>query len=118
MDSGRNNIKVIGTSNYGFVVIFGVVSSPYLRRICVVPLTVCSPAKRPSKLIRLNKYPVNESAPPVIVLRHLLPFPAMQEWLNLARDDVWRLRKTRPLVSFLVGWLVGWLVGRSVGRSL
>jgi hypothetical protein len=27
---------------------------------------------------------------------------------NLARDDVWRLRKTPPLVSFLVGWfLVG-----------
>jgi hypothetical protein len=30
----------------------------------------------------------------------------MQEWLNLARDDVWRLRKTPPLVSFF-GWLVG-----------
>jgi hypothetical protein len=29
----------------------------------------------------------------------------MQEWSNLARDDVWRLRKTPPLVSFLVGWL-------------
>jgi hypothetical protein len=28
----------------------------------------------------------------------------MQEWFNLARDDVWRLRKTTPLVSFLVGW--------------
>jgi hypothetical protein len=28
-----------------------------------------------------------------------------QEWLNLARDDVWRLRKTPPLVNFLVGWL-------------
>jgi hypothetical protein len=26
-----------------------------------------------------------------------------QEWSNLARDDVWRLRKTPPLVSFLVG---------------
>jgi hypothetical protein len=30
----------------------------------------------------------------------------MQEWLNLAWDNVWRLRKTPPLVSFLVGWLV------------
>jgi hypothetical protein len=26
-----------------------------------------------------------------------------QEWLNIARDDVWRLRRTPPLVSFLVG---------------
>jgi hypothetical protein len=29
----------------------------------------------------------------------------MQEWSNLARDDVWRLRKTPPVVSFLIGWL-------------
>jgi hypothetical protein len=29
-----------------------------------------------------------------------------QEWSNLARDGVSRLRKTPPLVSFLVGWLV------------
>jgi hypothetical protein len=29
-----------------------------------------------------------------------------QEWSNIARDDVWRLRKIPPLVSFLVGWLV------------
>jgi hypothetical protein len=28
-----------------------------------------------------------------------------QKWSNLARDDVWRLRKTPPSVSFLVGWL-------------
>jgi hypothetical protein len=28
-----------------------------------------------------------------------------QERSNLARDDVWRFRKTPPLVSFLVGWL-------------
>jgi hypothetical protein len=27
----------------------------------------------------------------------------MQEWFNLARDDVLRLRRTPPLVSFLVG---------------
>jgi hypothetical protein len=30
----------------------------------------------------------------------------MQEWLDLARDDVSRLRLTPPLVSLLVGWLV------------
>jgi hypothetical protein len=29
----------------------------------------------------------------------------MQEWLNLTRDDVSRLRLTLPLVSFLVGLL-------------
>jgi hypothetical protein len=28
-----------------------------------------------------------------------------QKWSNLERDDVWCLRKTPPLVSFLVGWL-------------
>jgi hypothetical protein len=32
----------------------------------------------------------------------------MQEWSNLTRDDLWRLRKTPPFVSFLAGWLVGW----------
>jgi hypothetical protein len=32
-----------------------------------------------------------------------------QEWFNLARDDVVRLRRTAPLVSFF-GWLV-WLLG-------
>jgi hypothetical protein len=31
----------------------------------------------------------------------------MPEWLDLARDDVSRLRLTAPLVSLLVGWLVG-----------
>jgi hypothetical protein len=30
----------------------------------------------------------------------------MQEWLDLARDDVSRLRLTPPLVSLLVGSLV------------
>jgi hypothetical protein len=29
-----------------------------------------------------------------------------QEWSNLARYDVWRLRKTLPLVTFLIVWLV------------
>jgi hypothetical protein len=32
-----------------------------------------------------------------------------QELSNLAGDDVWRLRNTPPLVSFMVGWLVGCL---------
>jgi hypothetical protein len=31
----------------------------------------------------------------------------MQEWLNLTTDDVWRLRKILPFVSFLVGWWLG-----------
>jgi hypothetical protein len=31
-----------------------------------------------------------------------------QEWPNLARDDVSRLRLTLTLLGFLVGW---WLVG-------
>jgi hypothetical protein len=35
----------------------------------------------------------------------------MQEWSYSARGNVLRLRKTTPLVTFLVGWLVG----RSVG---
>jgi hypothetical protein len=61
---------------------------------------------------RHDKNPV--STPPVIVLRHRLSFPAQcvsytHEWTNLTRDDVLRLRKTPPLVSFMVG-LVGWLV--------
>jgi hypothetical protein len=30
-----------------------------------------------------------------------------QEWFNLARDDVVRLRRTPPLVSFFGWWLVG-----------
>jgi hypothetical protein len=30
-----------------------------------------------------------------------------QEWSDVARDDVSRLRLTLPLVSFLVGWLIG-----------
>jgi hypothetical protein len=30
-----------------------------------------------------------------------------QEWSDQARDDLWRLRKTPPLVSFLVDWLIG-----------
>jgi hypothetical protein len=29
-----------------------------------------------------------------------------QEWFELARDDVLRLRRAPPLVSFLVAWLV------------
>jgi hypothetical protein len=32
-----------------------------------------------------------------------------QEWFNLARDDVVRLRRTPPLVSFLVGFFC-WFV--------
>jgi hypothetical protein len=35
-----------------------------------------------------------------------------QEWYNLARDDVLRLRKTPPLVR-----LLGWLVGTHRGRG-
>jgi hypothetical protein len=45
---------------------------------------------------------------PVVVLRHrTISSNAFrtQEWSNLARDDVSRLRKTPPLVSFLVGLL-------------
>jgi hypothetical protein len=30
------------------------------------------------KALRLDKHPVSVSTPPVIVLRHLLPFPAMR----------------------------------------
>jgi hypothetical protein len=43
----------------------------------------------------------------------MVPFPIpknafrTQEWFNLAREDVLRLRRTPPLVSFLVSWLVG-----------
>jgi hypothetical protein len=40
-----------------------------------------------------------------------------QEWSNLARNDVWRMRNTPPLVSFLVGWF-GWLlVGISASHT-
>jgi hypothetical protein len=52
-----------------------------------------------------------------------------QEWFDLARDDVVRLRRTPLLVSSfgwlvgwlfvcLVGWLVGWLVGLTSGEWL
>jgi hypothetical protein len=58
------------------------------------------------KSFRRNKYPVCVSTPPVIVVRH--PFQQCVSYarmVNLARDDVWRLLKTPPLVSIcLVGW--------------
>jgi hypothetical protein len=30
-----------------------------------------------------------------------------QEWFNLTRDDVLSLRRTPPLVTFVVGWFSG-----------
>jgi hypothetical protein len=48
---------------------------------------------------------------PFIVYKALFTIPSnafrTQEWCNLATDDVLRLRKTSPLVTFLVGWLAG-----------
>jgi hypothetical protein len=59
-----------------------------------------------SKPSAKTKIPLSEAYPKLYFVMHHFPIPAMQEWFNLARDDV--LLATPHLVSFLVGWLVGW----------
>jgi hypothetical protein len=82
------------------------------------PTSSNNPSSEKVKAFRRDKYPVSVSTP-----RYSFKAPftissnafLTQEWSNLARDDVWRLRKTLPLVSFLVGWLVGYSVSTDRG---
>jgi hypothetical protein len=78
------------------------------------PTSSNNPKSGKVKVFHRDKYPVSVSTPPP---RYSFKAPftissnafSTQEWSNLARDDVWRLRKTTPLVSFF-GWLRGLLI--------
>jgi hypothetical protein len=90
------------------------------RTSCLIaspPTSSNSPSLEHVKAFCHNENPESLSTSPVLVYK--APFTISsnafrtQEWSDLSRDNVLRLLKTLPLVSFLFGWLLGkWLVVR------
>jgi hypothetical protein len=77
------------------------------------PTSSNNPLFEKVKAFRRDKSPVSVSTPPRYSFK--APFTIYsnalrtQEWSDLTRDDVSRLRKTPPLVSILVGLVLSTL---------